>query len=147
MPRIPRLYRVRATYRNGEQATRHYQTPEAAAERRERFEAGRPQILSADALAKWAKEHPLETHPLDVPTVEVTPSHPVTYPHAAGDPARFDTPDSELPRAALDEFLLACGILPHAVTSLNFDGSGIVIEYSTDPKRAPRPWHVNITEE
>lgn len=147
MPRIQRLHRVRATYRNGEQATRHYQTPEAAEERRIRFAQGRPQVLSADALERHKTEHPGEPVPLDVPSIEVTASHPVTYPHAAGDPARFDVPDAELSRAALDSFLIECGVLPHAVTSLTFDGSGILIEYSTDPRRAPNPWHVNITEE
>lgn len=146
MPRIPRLYRVLATYRNGETATRHYQTPEAANERRLRFEAGRPALLSEEAKLEWETANPDATAwPLDIPTVTVTPSHPVTYPHAAGDASMFEIPDTVFDHVIWRTFLVMIGLSSDAeILSITPDGDGITVTYTTNPKHAPHTWRAEF---
>lgn len=125
MARIPRLYRVRSRHGDGTAEVRHYQGPEAAEERRAKFEA-------ADPLA----------------VITVTPSHPVTYPRPAGDPTPMDVPDSLVQRSVLDEFMLTLGILPKAVQLIMVTPSEVVVEFQPDPsgKRAPKLWRVSILD-
>lgn len=125
MARIPRLYRVRSFHRDGTAELRHYQGPEAAEERRAKFE-------QADPFA----------------VITVTPSHPVTYPRPAGDPTPMDIPDSLVERRVLDEFLLTLGVKPDAVQLVMVSPLEVVVEYQPDAsgKRAPKLWRVSILD-
>lgn len=147
MARIPRLYRVHAAYRNGDTATRHYQTPEAAEARRERFEQGRTPALSQEA-ADTHRANGTEA-PRDVPTVTVTPSYPVTYPRALGDSLPFEIPDSLVAAEVFLAFIRELGISPEAFRSLRAEGNEILVEIDADKskKHAPRTWRVEIVEE
>lgn len=138
------MYRVAATYRNGETATRHYQTPEAAEERRQRFEAGRVQMLSeahaADHLAAGTEPG------RDVPEVTVTASHPITYPHAAGDLDKLDGPDGRMGRGDWEQFATALGLDPRRILSVTIAGDELAAEYQPDAagKAAPKVWRVAL---
>lgn len=125
MARIPRPYRVRSYHSDGTVEQRHYQGPEAAEERRQRFE-------QADPFA----------------VISVTPSHPVTYPRPAGAPTPMDIPDSLVERRVLNEFLLTLGIKPEAVQLVMVSELEVVVEYQPDltGKRAPKLWRVSIIE-
>lgn len=129
MARIPRLYRVVSRHGNGAQDTRHYQTPKAADERRERF-------LIADPDA----------------AVTVTPSHPITFPHEAGDAAMFDIPDTIIDQLEWRKFARLLGLDPMAVVAIHPApaDSMIVVEYDTATtpaqrgKHAPALWRVYL---
>lgn len=125
MARIPRLYRVQSRHRDGTTETRHYQGPEAAQERVDRFGF-------ADPLA----------------SIIITPSHPITYPRPQGDPTPLDIPDTLVSRKVVDEFLRQLGIEPGAVQLVMFSEQEAVVEYQPDPtgKRAPKLWRASITE-
>lgn len=125
MARIPRLYRVRSYHADGTVEQRHYQGPEAAEERRQRFE-------QADPFA----------------VISVTQSHPVTYPRPAGDPTPMDIPDSLVQRSVLDDFLLTLGVRPDAVQLVMVSALEVVVEYQPDltGKRAPKLWRVSILD-
>lgn len=144
MPRTPRIYQVSATYRNGETSTRHYQTPEAAEERRARFALGRPQAVGRAAYDAHVAAG--TTPPRDVPLVTVTASHPITYPRAAGDPDRLAVPDSTISADLVLAFYAELGIDPLAVEALRIEGMAVAVEYRTDPsgKAAPGLWQVAI---
>lgn len=122
MARIPRLYRVRAVHPGAATETRHYQGPEAARARADGFT-----LKDATAI------------------VTVTPSHPVTYPHPAGDPTPLDLPDAIVSAAAVDSFLRECGLLPEAVKTAYFTEAEVVLEYQpANPKAAPILWRAAI---
>ena len=121
MARIPRLYRVQVTQPDSKVRTLHYQTPEAA-----EFRKGVLEMENAGNI------------------VTVTPSHPVTYPHPAGDATTFDIPDSLVDHLTVEAFVLELGILPGAVRAITFEDERISVEYQPDPtgKRAPKTWVV-----
>lgn len=135
MARIQRLYRVLGTWPDGSTKVRHYQGPEAAEERR----------------LRWLHEyspHDGEDGTQPALSVVVTASHPVSYPHPAGDPTPMDIPDTLVDRATVDSFLLTLGILPAAVQVIMFSSAEVVVEYQPDPtgKREPKLWRASITE-
>lgn len=125
MARIPRMYEVRSFSTVGEIKLRHYQTPEAAEARAERFRLADPTAI-----------------------VSVTASHPITYPRPAGDPTPFDVPDSLINATKVEQFLELCGLKPSAVSLAMFTPAEVVLEYQPDStgKRAPKLWRVSITE-
>lgn len=124
MARLPRLYRVRSAHRDGSVDRRHYQTPEAAEERAERFREADP-----DAI------------------VTVTPSHVVTYPHEHGDAALLEIPDTAMPLAAWQIMAASLGVEPEAIESIHVSGDTLTVEYHRDPSkrgRAPQLWRVYL---
>lgn len=150
MARIQRLYRVRATYPNGEEVTRHYQTPKAADERRRVFEAGRPKMLNEVELALRmgaCERAGIEYEPeLEVPTVVVTPSHPVTYPHPAGDLGKLETPDSYISHERWVELGAWLGISPFSIISVGWSEAELVVTYQPDStgKAEPKIWRIEV---
>lgn len=143
MARIPRLYEVKATYRNGEVALRHYQTPEAAEERRARFLEGRPQVLSASHAADYAASG--EEPPRDIPEVTVTPSHPITYPRGGTDAATLDIPDGTVPGWVITEMLQELGVMPEHFQTLTIEGNQVRVELDGGEGKPPKSWRVEIT--
>jgi hypothetical protein len=143
MARTPRLYEVVATYRNGETAKRHYQTPEAAEARRERFAQGRPAMLNAAELA--AHREAGTTPELDVPVVTVTPSYPIGYPDASGDLVKLGTPDTTMRRAPWLDLCDYAGIRSETVRSVSIVGDNLVFTYQPNPKEAPLEWVAEMT--
>lgn len=123
MARLPRLHRVVGIWPDGRKRTRNYLTPEAAAERRETWEA------------RGA-------------TVTVTPSYPVAFPSVEAD--RLDIPDMILARSAWHDLVARLGINPAAVHSITVTPSQVVVEYDPDPKRPgkrePKLWLIETEE-
>lgn len=124
MARLPRLHRVVAAWPDGKRKRRNYLGPEAADERRKRWEA-------------------------DGASVSVTPSYPVVWPTALDD--RFDIPDSIISRTAWDDLAARLGIKPEAVLSVTVGREHLTVEYDPKPSKpgtqAPRIWVVYIENE
>lgn len=127
MARTRRLYRVRGVDPHGKTAQRVYQTPEAANYRRDVWELS------------------------DYREVSVTPSYPVRFPAAAGDPAEFDIPNSVVPDTMWRAICGQLGLTDVAVLSLSVADDMLVIEYDPTPdkpgKTEPRTWRVQIERE
>lgn len=130
MARIPRLYRARRVSLDGTVEQRTYQTPKAAEERRERMAQADPRAI-----------------------VTVTASHPVTFPHAAGDAQTFEIPDTTVSRSTVNDFLRQLGIEPAAVQAVTVGDDTLLVTYDEHHdkpakrgKRAPRNWRVFIEE-
>jgi hypothetical protein len=144
--RIERVYRVRAVYRNGETKQRRVLTPEAASERAAIWRQGRPQILSANYAADY--EASGEEPPRDVPVVTITPSYPIRYPSAAGDQAQLGLPDTMMKYAEWERELrrmaAALGVRPEAVRGIEMEPERVLVSYSTDDKREPKVWTVEL---
>lgn len=123
MARIPRIYRVRSVHGDGRVEIRNYQTPEAAEERRERFEI-------ADPFA----------------SISVTASHPVTFPEPTGDLSPMDIPDSIIAEAKLHDLFEHLGIAGPFVVGISVAPGEVLVEYQPDltGKRKPKIWRVGI---
>jgi len=123
MARLPRIYLVTGTWPDTSRKTRKYLTPEAADERREKWEA------------KGA-------------TATVQPSYPVAFPDIKGD--RFDIPDGLISRDTWHDLAARLGIKPEAVRGITVTPTQIVVEYDPEPKRPgkaePRLWLIQIEE-
>ena len=136
MARLPRLHRVVGVWADGRTRTKHYQTPEAAEERR----------------AKWAGELDATNMEGERPDyavkVTVTPSYPVSWPSIASD--RFDIPDGVMSRAGADDLLARLGVRPDAVRTVTVSREHIVVEYDPDPgkpgKREPKTWTIYVED-
>lgn len=124
MARLPRLHRVVAIWPDGKRKRRNYLGPEAAQERRVRWEG-------------------------DGAAVSVTPSYPVVWPSAVGD--QFDIPDSVMTRAAWHDLAERLGIKPEAVLSITVGREVLTVQYDPKPSKpgtvAPRTWVVYIENE
>lgn len=151
MPRIPRLYKVEAVYRNKDRSTFHYQTPKAANERAEKLREGRPQQFSEAALAAWKETaFPGSELPLDIPEVTITPSHRVTWPHPSGDATTFDLPDGAIPKKAWLYLVALTGFDPERILRIEPDEDGLTIEFRPNPPAgqrdatsvAPKTWRL-----
>lgn len=121
MARLPRLYRVRQVRPDSSIRTRTYLHPEAAAERK----------------ARWDEDHP------DRPA-ELTPSYPAVFPHPSGDAQTMPIPDTLVLPEFVDRFILGLGLMPEAVRSITLGPDGLTVEYQADPtgKRQPKVWTV-----
>lgn len=146
MARIPRLHRVVATYRNGDVSEWHYQDPDHAKSRAAKLQLGRIPALNAEEMAKHREAG--TTAPLDVPvSVKLQASHPILWPHEAGDATTLDVPDSTLAAEGWETILDDLGVLASAALSLTWHrGERVVVELENG-KHAPHEWSVEITEE
>lgn len=86
------LWRVLATRPNGTESRWHYQTPKAAEVRGDKLREGRRAMLNEATAAALKTEG--KPWPTEVPTnVVITKSHPITFPHPAGDATQLDIPE------------------------------------------------------
>jgi hypothetical protein len=146
MARTERIWRVVATWPNGEVNRRRYLTPEAAEERRQRFAQGRRPTFSEAALAEH-EANGTTPAPLEFPVVVVTPSYPVTYPKVAGDAATLPVPDASMSADYWGVLAQALGLAPDVIRNVEVYPDRLLVTYQPDPteQAAPLSWVVEIT--
>lgn len=124
MARLPRLYRAVGRWADGKRKSRNYLTPEAANERRVRWEE-------------------------DGAVVSVEPSYPVVFPRLDAD--QFDIPDMLMARSAWHDLGERLGIKPEAILSVTVGKAELAVEYDPRPdkpgKYAPKTWRIYLEDE
>lgn len=145
MARIPRLYRVLATYRNGDESEWHYQRPELASDRAAKLRDGRYPALN-DAEARRHRDAGTQPDMDEPVSVKIQASHPITWPHEAGDTADLGLPGTTIDAGDWGLVLQDLGVRPDRVLSVTWHrGERIQLELENG-KHAPTHWSIEITE-